>query len=169
MFMRVVQAKMNPEKIVGIERVYKEKILPELQKTPGCLCARLIQSSQEPNEFLSMTLWDTQKHAENYEKGGLFQKLLDLLKPFMSDPTEWKIQLSEDFALQFEPVAEDPVVTSYPVVEESVSKIQPGEEAQSMHMRMVSPKIQPGKFAEFKKLYKEEIIPAFFVQTLSSD
>lgn len=160
MFMRVVQMKINPDKLGGFRRHYDEKILPELQKVPGCLCASLMQSDHHPDEFVSMTLWDKQNHAESYEQGGLFQKLLAESRPFLNDSSEWKIQLTKDFTLEYQPVAEEPIVKSFRVVEQKNSDVCAAEEAQLMYMRIVSVIIKPEKLDEFKQLYRDEIIPA---------
>lgn len=160
MYMRVVQANVNPQKITGFQKVYNKEIIPELQEVAGCLCARLMQSTENQDEFVSMTLWDTQEHVEAYEQSGLFQKLLDKAKPFFSESSEWKIQLSEDFTLKYVPAEEEPIVKSYPVVEQSNSEICADAESRLMYMRVVSVKIQPGKMEEFKRIYKEKNLPA---------
>ncbi len=117
-----------------------------------------MQSDDHGDELISMTLWDKQEDAQAYEKSGLFQKLHAQVKPFLNASSEWKIQLSEDFTLEFDDNDEEPVVISYPIVEVSNPDIC-GEESQRMYTRIVSAKIQPGKLEEFKKLYREEILP----------
>lgn len=160
MFMRVVQANIDHEKLGGFRKHYDDAVLPELQKVSGCLCASLMQNDHHHDEFISMTLWDEQKHAEAYEQSGLFQKLLAESKPFLEDSSEWKIRLTKDFTLEYQPVEEEPIVKSFTVIEHNNSNICAKQESQLMYMRIVSVKIEPGKLEEFKQLYRDEIIPA---------
>ena len=70
MFMRLVHARSKPDSIAIIQKVYAEKIIPRLQKMPGCLFSCLIQSDTHPDEGISLTLWDSQAHADTYEQSG---------------------------------------------------------------------------------------------------
>ncbi len=159
MYMRVVHTRINPEKFQAFRKFYDTNIIPELQKIPGCLCASLMQSDQHQDEYISMTLWEKQEDVEAYEKG-LFQKLLIEARPYLTDSSQWKIQLSEDFTLEYQPLVEEPIVKSFTVVEQKDSDICDQKGPQFMYMRVVSVKIEPGKLPEFKQLYKDEIIPA---------
>jgi quinol monooxygenase YgiN len=142
------------------EKLYDEKIIPALQKTPGCLYASLMQSAQQKDECISMTLWESPREVEEYEKSGAFQKLLDEAKPYFADSTEWKIQLSKDMKLEYEPVPEEPTIKSYQVAATINGKPLPQEENPRMYVRIVSAKIQPGKWEEAKQIYATKIIPA---------
>lgn len=160
MFMRLVHTKINPEKFQDFRKFYDKKVIAELQKTPGCLCAGLMQSEQYRDECISMTLWEQQQHAEAYEESGLFQKLLAQARPYLADSSEWKMQLSKDYTLEYQPVEEEPVVKSFTVVEQKDSDVCDREKSQFMYMRIVSLRLEPGKLQEFRQLYREEIIRA---------
>jgi len=41
-----------------------------LQETIGCRYAYLIESMQQNNELISVTIWDKLEDAQNYEKSG---------------------------------------------------------------------------------------------------
>jgi len=160
MFMRIVRSRINPGKIEAFRKFYNEESLPELHKVPGCLCARLIQGDRHEDEYLSMTLWESKQAAEAYGKSDLFKYLLQKLQPYLSESSEWKIQLSQDYSLDVESVKEEPVIQSYPIVAQTDSDFTTGDEAQSMYMRVVSVSILPEKLDEFKQLYLSELIPA---------
>lgn len=159
MFVRFVQLKVSTEYLKTLQGFYEKIVIPELQKIHGCQYACLIQSGNSPDEFVSMTFWDTKKEAEDYEKSGVYQSLLNQTKPFLAESSEWKIKLSDDFELKYEPVAEEPVLKEYSVAAQSGDK--PSDEAQNprMYVRIVSAKIKEGKMDEFKKLYADIIIP----------
>jgi quinol monooxygenase YgiN len=158
--MRIVQIKVNPDAVMGFKALYDDKLIPALQGLPGCFIATLMKSDEQLDEYVSMTLWDSQQNAEAYEQSGLFQQLLEEAQPFLADSSEWKIQLSQDFTLEYEPQPEDPVVTAYPVVEQSQADPVDISQSGAMHLRVVSVKTKPGQADEFKKLYREIIIPA---------
>ncbi|MGE5807352.1 MAG: antibiotic biosynthesis monooxygenase family protein, partial [Ignavibacteria bacterium] len=63
--MRFLQVKLNPDFLSEFEKFYKNDVLPQLQKIPGCLFAALINSKPEENEFASLTFWENQDQAED--------------------------------------------------------------------------------------------------------
>lgn len=125
----------------------------------GCLCACLIKSDLLLDEGVSLTLWDSKEHAEDYEKGVVFNELLEKVRPFLADSSEWKIHLSQYLELEYQPVPEEPVVESYPTVAQTDAKIPDHDNRSLMYLRMLSIETKPGKIDEFRRLYVEEIIP----------
>jgi quinol monooxygenase YgiN len=159
MYIRFLQLKINPDYLEMLQPFYDQIVIPELQKIPGCLFAGLIQSGEINNECISLTFWETKEQAENFENSDTFQRMINKIKPYLSESTEWKIQLSQDFQLEYEPVKEEPVLRKYRVM--SQTKYSPSwEEAHSqLHVRLVSLKLQEGKLEEFRKIYMDEIVP----------
>jgi heme-degrading monooxygenase HmoA len=158
MFMRLVQVKVKPESSGKLAALYAQKIVPELQKTPGCIYASLIQSSSNPDESISLTLWETAHDADAYEQSGAFQRLITEAHPYFSDSSEWKIQLSKDLTLEYTPVSEEPVVRSYTETTPSTDRPLFAEEGR-LYIRILSVKVQSGKTEEFAKIYQSEILP----------
>jgi heme-degrading monooxygenase HmoA len=159
MFMRLVQVKVKPETLAAIPKLYNERIIPVLRQTPGCLFAGLIRSNDRPEESISLTLWDTPEHAEEYERSGLFQKLLHEAEPYLADASEWKIQLSKDLTLEFAPVHEEPVVKSYNIAAAAGEPAVSAEQGSRLYVRIVSVHLQPGKTEVFARLYASTILP----------
>jgi quinol monooxygenase YgiN len=160
MFMRLVQMRINPDKIFEFEQVYERAIIPALQVTPGCVYAGLVQSLEEANDGISITLWSNQDDALAYEQSGKYAEVLEKARPYFSDSSEWKVQLSADLRLEYGPVAAEPVVKSY-ATDVSVLKASelPSGRAGSMYLRIVSMTLNPGKKGEFVRIYQQEIIP----------
>ena len=156
MYMRLVQARYIPASLSIIRKIYDENIIPELKKMRGCLFACLIQSETQPDEGISLTLWDSQENAESYVKSGVFQTLFGELMPYLSNSSEWKVELTKDLKVEYKPVPEEPVIKSYRTLVESSNDIT---ESDAMYMRLVSVNIQPGKFEEFQEIYRTEILP----------
>ncbi len=158
MFMRLVQVKVKPEKSGEFRDLYNDKILPALQETPGCLYAALIVNEPRHDECISMTLWDSLEHVVAYSGSERFRNLLAESRPYLSDSSEWKVQLSQDLTLEYSPVPEEPVITSYNVstpLDEQISLDQ-----DSLCVRLVSIKTHPDRRDEFVKLYRNDILPA---------
>jgi heme-degrading monooxygenase HmoA len=156
--MRLVQLNIELQYINEFRGAYKTEVIERLQKTPGCKFVGLIENGTEESEFISLTLWDTQEQAESYEKGGIYSELLDKLKPYLQNSSEWKIQLSENLELEYKQVTEEPVIKKYNVHVQT-DKETGSSDTSRLYVRIVSLSIQEGKEEEFKKIYADEIIP----------
>ena len=159
MFMRFLQIKIKTDFIIQFQNFYENTVLIDLQKVPGCLFAGLIKSGPEGNEFVSITFWETQQQAENYENSMVFKNLIEQAKPFLSESTEWKIQLSDKMELEYAPVTEEPVIKKFSVADSAEDTEKINVKNQQMYIRIVSMKIQEGKLNEFKELYHNKVIP----------
>lgn len=163
MYMRLVHVRIKPEILSVAQKLYDERIASRLQAVPGCLYAGLILSEQHQDECISMTLWDSWERAESYVKSGLFEELVGEAEPYLSNTSEWKIQLSRDLELEYQPVPQEPVVKSYTMVAQTNADVPPADAGSRMYLRIVSAKVQPTMMDELKKIYAEEIIPALNV------
>ncbi len=161
MYMRLVQTKVKPDGLEMMKEYYDKKIVPALQRTAGCLYACLMRSARQPEEIISMTLWETQPHADAYEKSGPFRQLMDGAKPYLAESSEWKIQLTKEMTLEYAPVSEEPTVSSYAVSAASDTNTHaPENQTPDTYLRLVSVKLKPGKLDEYKRMYESEIIPS---------
>ena len=160
MFMRLVQAKAKPDLLWKLRQNYEERVVPTLQKTPGCLYACLMQSSHVPEEVISMTMWESQKHAEDYERSGVFGQLIEEAKPMLADSSEFHLELSKDLKLEYVPTPFEPTVTSMPVAVMSHELNTGFNNPTQMFLRIVSVKLKSDKRDEFRELYVHEVIPA---------
>lgn len=159
MFMRLVQLNIEAQRKPEFSSVYQKVVIGRLQQTPGCRFVGLIESGTEESEFISLTLWDTQEQAEDYENSGVYSELIGKVKPYLQSSSEWKIQLSENLELEYKPVTEEPVIKKYSVKAQA-DKIEDTNIDSRLYVRIVSLSIQEGKEDEFKKIYTDEIIPA---------
>ena len=157
MYMRLVQARFIPASLTIIKKIYDDKIIPQLQNMKGCIFASLIKSETEPDEGISLTIWDSEENAESYAKSGAFQALIDEIRPYFSDSSEWKVRLTRDLKVEYQPVRDEPVIKSYRTVMESSTESPTGE---AMYMRILSLNIKPDKMSEFEAIYAKEVLPA---------
>ena len=160
MYMRMLQLKIRQGELPGLTQLYEEKIIPALQKIGGCLYACLMQSVHQSEEGISMTLWRSEEDASRYERSGLFMKLVVDARPFFAESSEWNLQLSKDFTLEYTPGPAEPTLKSFSVSTSSSEAIPSKERTPNAFLRIVSLYIKPGKREEYKQLYERDIIPA---------
>jgi len=159
MFMRLVQVRVREGFLPAMVRVYSRVITPALASAAGCRYAGFLQSVHHSDECLSLTVWGSEAEANAYERSGLFSSLLDQTRPFHTESSEMRLQLTDDLKLEYLPVPDAPVVGSYPVTASDVSSSDLEVPSRTLWVRVVSLKVRPGKLEEFKTLYAEKAIP----------
>ncbi len=159
MYMRLLNVRSKSNDMHMLRSFYDAVVIGELQKIDGCLFAGLLQSNKDPNEGVSLTLWDSRDHADNYEKSGLYKKLLEQAKPFLSESTEWKIQLSEDLELEYRPEDDEPDLEQFNVTVQERTKQDLFKQHSKMYVRIVSHILQKNMVDNFRDIYIEEIVP----------
>jgi len=160
MHMRLMQFEVRKGELSLLREFYTKRIIPALNGVTGCRYAGLTQSVHHPDECISLTLWDSPEDAQAYEKIGVFQGLMEEARPYLSESSEFKIQLSENLTLEVLPIPQEPVVKAYPIAAVSEVPASGASPADAIWLRIVSLKVLPGKLDEFKRLYAEHAIPA---------
>jgi len=158
MHMRLVRLRVRPEKVGVLEEVYKRRVVPALQQTPGCYIAGLFEDDAHPGTCLSLTLWRSHAEEKAYEKSGLFESLIHENEDSFSDSFEWKLQLSEDLTLEYLPIKAKPEVELIMIAGNPPESFAWAKGP--LYLRVVSVPVQPGQFTLFEKAYENEIIPA---------
>jgi heme-degrading monooxygenase HmoA len=90
LWVRIVSLKLRPGKREEFKRVYAEQAIPVLRQVKGCRYVYLAEHENEPDAVLSVTSWDSREDAENYEKSGTFDRLLESQKSYLSSLYQWK-------------------------------------------------------------------------------
>ncbi|RMD95070.1 MAG: hypothetical protein D6814_13770 [Calditrichaeota bacterium] len=160
MFMRLLQLKINKRFLELFRKHYEEAIIPELQQLPGCLFAGLIQNQTRAHEFISITIWESQARAEDYNRSQTYQTLLSKLQPYFAESAEWKVQLSDELELEYKPVPEAPILSQYVVSARANDNSHLLDPIPGLYVRIVSVTLQKEKLVENKKVYTQQIIPA---------
>ncbi|MGA7160786.1 MAG: hypothetical protein WBZ48_07275 [Bacteroidota bacterium] len=139
---------------------YARSVLTALRSTHGCAFASLLQNAVNAQECISLTIWNSRKDSEEYEKSGLYVRLVDSLRPFFAESTEWKLGLSEDLSLEYTPIQIEPTVERF---EESVagsdniSKLK----AKPFAAHILTLTIQEGQSRAFEPIFSSEIHPKY--------
>ena len=87
---------LQKNKITEFRDIYQDSIIPALRDTEGCCYAYLIESMRQDNEVISVTIWDKKENAQNYEKSGKFDELVNKLRPTFSQFYQWKMALDDN-------------------------------------------------------------------------
>jgi quinol monooxygenase YgiN len=159
MFLRLVQAKVDPTRSQEFGKVYAEEVIPTLKGVRGCLYAGLWQSVHNLEEMVSLTLWVSKKYVDRYEQSGLYERLLEKSRPYFLERDEWELHLSEDLRLEYGPVSESPVIKHYDDASEDGKSIPEPVHAVCPFFRVVSMLVQPGRIDEFRKMYNDDVLP----------
>ena len=82
MLARVAWGKVKPGSWDAYERVYREEILPTSRNVKGLHFRELLQSTEDPNEGISLTLWESREDMEAYERSDVYQRFLSKVTDF---------------------------------------------------------------------------------------
>jgi quinol monooxygenase YgiN len=159
MLMRVVKVKIRPDAIAEFQKLYAEKILPELERVEGCLYAGLVQSITREHDGLSLTLWDTREHLDAYAASGKFEALIDLSRPFFADGEEWRLRIGREGQVEYVSVPQEPEIRSYSQGTAAEAPPPAGRQGTLMYLRMVTIPVRPGKAGEFRRIYERDVHP----------
>lgn len=87
MFTRVLHIHTKTGKARDLSTTLNEKVIPLLKKQPGFVDEITLVSSDNPDQMLALSFWETEQHAQSYNKEQ-FPTINKLVTPFLqSDPT----------------------------------------------------------------------------------
>ena len=160
MFLRMVSMAVRKEQIHQFSDSYNQNVISVLRATPGCVFASLLQNIKGDSEGVSLTIWNSQQEAQAYEASGVFKRLVELLRPFYAESTEYTLQLSEDLSLEYSPVIEEPTVKGYS--ETSAGGGFAGQVKSTPYVvHVVSLAIEPARAGEFEQIVTRDILPQY--------
>lgn len=158
MFMRLVNLKVKEGRLNDFARFYEERTIPALQGVNGCLYASLLKPTADDVECVSMTLWRSREAVDAYEKSGLYDELLDEMDDMMAEVVEMKVRSGNDSKRDLH-LLQDPDVEAYPVEVAGIGEVVDADISRHFFVRLVSARIQTGKFDALKERFNEEIKP----------
>lgn len=159
MYMRFVRLTIRDGRFADLREYYENRVIPALQDIRGCLFASLLQPTEGENECVSLTLWSSQKRAEEYESSGLYDELLDESDDFLAEASEWRVQLTGDPGGEG-PRLQEPEVEAFPVEIAAESGEIDDSELPQLFLRIVAVRVDPGRFEELRERYNQEVVPA---------
>ncbi|HUI09654.1 MAG TPA: antibiotic biosynthesis monooxygenase family protein [Bacteroidota bacterium] len=157
--MRTVHLRLDPNRILEMRQMYTGVIIGELARTRGCLYAGLLQSVDDPEVGISLTLWSGPADADAYERSGAYARLWDQSRPYLAATPDWTVHLTDDLQLQYSPVDEAPLVSRYESPGPADTSGFSAEGKGRFYLRLLSLHVRSGMLEEFSELYRNEIIP----------
>lgn len=95
LFVRVVALHSAPNRRTEFLERFRGEVLPALRATEGCRGALLAEGIRDPDEALSITVWDRESSATRYEMSAESERLTRILEPTLSSMTQWQLVLGE--------------------------------------------------------------------------
>jgi len=159
MHMRFVRMKIKEDKSWTAQQFYRERVLPQLEATEGCLFAGFLQGTIHAGDCMSMTVWDHAASAAEYEKSGLFDRLLDESDEMLQEAQEWSADVpGSEGAVVFSGM--EPEVQAGTIAGAADEEVLDQAGSGRVFVRLVSVRLRPGAFEEFARRYEDEIRPA---------
>lgn len=159
MYVRFVKLRVKPGMDAAYDRFYRAVVAPAVMDCTGCMFAHLIQDEDDASSFISLTFWNSPEDAAAYQDGGRYAELVERHAPFLHDSAEWKMVLTDDLTLSYQPVPAEPEVEAFDVAAATEEDAPDEQGISQMYMRIVAGKVHPDKIQEFKQVYRDEVLP----------
>jgi len=65
---RVIQVNVDSSQIAEAERIWKEDCAPLMIQQKGCLSEQLLKCEDEPGEYISYSVWESQADIDAYRE-----------------------------------------------------------------------------------------------------
>ena len=160
MFLRMVTHAAQVDKVVQMVETYDRRIIGSFRSTPGCVFASLLQNINAPSECISLTIWQSQQFAMDYEKGGLFKELVESLRPYFVESNEWKLELTEELSLDYTPIQSEPTVSRFNdsvAGSEEITKLK----SKPFAIQILSLTVQEEENHKFEEIFMQDIHPKY--------
>lgn len=80
LFIRIVTLHIRAGMLDEFNSIYRNEIIPPLRRVAGCRYAYLTGRPNEPEELISVTIWNSRTDAATYEASGAFAELTEKVK-----------------------------------------------------------------------------------------
>jgi hypothetical protein len=111
-FVRVVTVRLEPLRVERFRASFRDSIVPEVSRQPGCAGILLAERVGDPCDLRSITLWDREESAVRYELSGTSQQLTAEIAALLSPIYDWRLTPPDGLPLARRALE----VTSYAVV-----------------------------------------------------
>lgn len=134
-YARIAWGRAAVGRYADYRRVYVESIAPETAARAGLRGRQLLRSLEDPDEALSITLWDSIEDLQAYSDSPVRERLLPRLAHLWVDD-EWP----KAFELR-------------------CGELPAGKLERNLSARLAWGSVQPGLWGEFEAFYREAILP----------
>ena len=95
MIVRLTYLGFLPAKADEAKKVYVNEVVPVVKQQKGNLDCRLLEPINKTDDFISMTVWETEADANAYHTSGVYKQLVDKVRPTYSKDPILKVYSSE--------------------------------------------------------------------------
>lgn len=160
MFIRMVSMGVHADHSEVFAKAYEDNIISALRIQPGCSFASLLQNIQDPKDCISLTIWESKKETDEYEKSGLFKQLVESLRTFYEESNEFELKLTDDLSIEYTPIQKDPTLQQFDdsdTGKEYIKKFNVTPYA----VKIITLTVQNDKVQEFQEIFNTKVIPKF--------
>jgi heme-degrading monooxygenase HmoA len=77
MFARVAWGKVRPGTWQDYEQFYHDEVLPKTRDLKGLVFRELLQGADDPNEGISLSLWESREDLDAYERSDVYAGIVE--------------------------------------------------------------------------------------------
>ena len=85
MHTRLTFISIQEGKAEEVKRIYNEELVPVVKSQKGNTGVRLLESTDNPQEYVSLTEWTSKADADAYQSSGTYQTLVNKIKDMYTD------------------------------------------------------------------------------------
>jgi heme-degrading monooxygenase HmoA len=85
-FARMGSFRVAPGKLEELRRIYLGECAPIVKSAPGNLDCCLLESATDPDAVAAWTVWQTEKHAQDYDSSGMAQTVVAKVRHLFAGP-----------------------------------------------------------------------------------
>jgi quinol monooxygenase YgiN len=85
-FARRVLLRVQPGRAAEFMKTMEANVYPKISTEGGIRRIYLLRDTTNPDEFISLTLWNSKKQADSYEDSGHFREYVELIADKLQEP-----------------------------------------------------------------------------------
>lgn len=160
MFLRMVSMGVQEKDSSIFAKAYDENVISALRRQPGCSFASLLQNIHDSKDCISITIWESKKSTEEYERSGVFKALVESLRSFYEESNEFELKLTDDLSIEYTPIQNDPDIKQYDDADTGKEYIEKFN-ITPYAAKIITLTVQLEKIQEFEEIFIEKVIPKF--------
>lgn len=91
MLIRLVKMHFSPDFVTEFKSAFKA-VQPKIATFKGCSGVQLLQDSNDPNVFFTISHWQDEAHLNDYRASALFRETWAIIKPnFIFKAEAWSL------------------------------------------------------------------------------
>ena len=96
MWIRLIEVKIQPDKLDEARKIYNEEIMPTVKTQKGNVDMFLMESMDREGQVISFTSWDSKEDGDAYEASGTYVEMVNKVKhTFAGMPTLWSYDVKK--------------------------------------------------------------------------